>query len=186
MFAPDLIVVLDVVDHPRRHWTVSHEGRGLDFVLEIHVSGDKANDYEGNVERYARLGIPEYFLFDPPRGRLLGYRLPASHAPRAYTPVVPQGGLWQSTALELDLALEDGRLQFYQPDGGPLLDPTEWIDKLHGMVDAAVGRANEEARRAEEEARRAEEEARRARHILELNAKLAAKLRELGIDPEKL
>jgi Uma2 family endonuclease len=163
MFAPDLIAVLDVEDHPRRHWTVSDEGRGLDFVLEIHVSGDKKKDYETNVERFARLGILEYFLFDPPHGRLLGYRL--IEGGEAYEPLVPQGGLWRSRVLHLDLSLEEGRLQFSQPGGGTLLDPMEWIDKLRGMVDDAV---------------------RRAEAAAELNAKLAAKLRELGVDPDEL
>ena len=42
---------------------VSHEGEGLDFVLEVRVSGDRTKDFETNVKRYARLGIPEYFAF---------------------------------------------------------------------------------------------------------------------------
>jgi Uma2 family endonuclease len=170
MFAPDLIAVLDVEDHPREHWVVSHEGRGLDFVLEIHVKGDRTKDYDTNVERYARLGIPEYFLYDPPARRLLGYRLPA--AGKAYEPIVPQGGMWRSSALELDLSLEGERLQLSQPEGGVLLDPTEWIDRLRRMVDDAVSRAEDASRRAEEQAR--------------LNIKLAAKLRELGVDPDEL
>jgi len=69
VFAPDLIAVLDVDDHPREHWVVSHEGRGLDFVLEIHVEGDRTKDYETNVERFARLGVPEYLVYDSGHGR---------------------------------------------------------------------------------------------------------------------
>jgi Uma2 family endonuclease len=191
MFAPDLIAVLEVEDHPRDHWVVSHERRGLDFVLEIHVSGDKTKDFTTNVERFARLAVPEYFVYDPPARRLLGYRLMQSGA--AYEPIVPQGGLWRSSVLALDLSLERGRLQFAEPGGGVLLDPTEWIDRLRSMVDEVVARAEEasrraeaQARRAEEEARRAEEEARRADEVARINDKLAAKLRELGVDPDDL
>ena len=90
VFAPDVYVVADVPNHSRESWTVSYEGRGLDFVLEIHVKGDRAKDYVRNVERYARLGIPEYFLYDPPMRRLLGYRLP--NGGDKYEPIVPQEG----------------------------------------------------------------------------------------------
>ena len=41
MFAPDLIAVVDVETHERRSWVVSQEKKGLDFVLEINVSGDQ-------------------------------------------------------------------------------------------------------------------------------------------------
>lgn len=170
MFAPDLIAILDVEEGPRDHWTVSHEGKGLDFVLEIHVSGDRQKDYERNVSRYARLGIPEYFLFDPPLGRLYGFRLPAGET--TYEPIVPQAGYWRSIALELDLSLDGGRLQFTQIGGGVLLDPSEWIDRLRTMVDDALHRVEEAGRRAEQQAQRAR--------------KLADKLRELGIDPDEL
>lgn len=182
MFAPDLIAVLDVEDHPRPHWVVSHEGRGLDLALEIHVRGDRIKDYETNVVRYARLGIGEYFLYDPPARRLLGYRLvPGS---TSYEPIVPQAGFWRSTVLGLDFSLEGDRLQLSEPGGGVLLDPTEWIDRLRDMLDDAVARADEATRRATEIAHRADDEARRADALAAENARLAARLRELGHDPD--
>jgi hypothetical protein len=93
-----------------------------------------------------------------------------------YEPIVPQGGRWQSHVLGLDLVLDEGQLRFYH-GAAVLLDARELISRLSTMLDIATQRAEEEARRAEEEARRAEEEARRA-------ARYAARLRELGIDPE--
>ena len=64
---------------PRSHRAGSSptEGKGLDFVLEVHVAGDRRKDEKTNVERYARLGIQEYFYFDRTRLRLAGYRLPS-------------------------------------------------------------------------------------------------------------
>ncbi len=175
MFAPDLIAVVDVPTHPRPSWVVSHEGKGLDFALEVHVSGERKKDLERNVERFARLAIPEYFVFQPLPGRLLGYRLDAA-APGEYTPVLPQGGFWRSQVLGLDLALEDRGLRFYAGTA-PLLDAHELVERLSTMVDAAVTRAEDEARRAEDEARRAEDQAQRA-------DRLADRLRALGIDPD--
>jgi Uma2 family endonuclease len=176
VFAPDLLAVLDVGTHERRSWVTQHEGKGLDFVLEINASGNRRKDFEDNVLRYAQLQIPEYFAFDVSRARLVGWRLAAGTA-RTYEPIVPQGGRWPSQVLELDLSLEGGQLRFFSGNA-PLLDARELITRLSTMVDEALHRAEEEARRAEEEARRAEEEARRAE-------RLAARLRQLGVDPDE-
>lgn len=170
MLAPDLMAVLDVSDHERDHWTVSHEGRGLDFALEIHVRGRSTKDFVDNVERYARLGIQEYFAYAPRRGRLNGWRLPQRGA-RVYEPIVPQGGRWRSAVLDVDLAMEGGRLRFYH-GSAMLLDTRELIAKLSAMVDGATERAEREAERAEQAARRLE--------------RYAAALREAGIDPATL
>ena len=168
MFAPDLLAVMDVEDHERQSWVTSHEGKGLDFVLEINVSGNKKKDFEDNVVRYARLGIPEYFAFDVPQKRLLGWRLGSGDS-RNYDPIVPQGGRWPSRMLDLDLSLEGAQLRFFHGTAA-LLDAQELIVRLSTMVDEALHRAEQEARRAEDEARRAD--------------RLAARLRDLGVDPE--
>jgi hypothetical protein len=59
LFSPDILAVLDVETHERNSWIVADEGRGLDFVLEIHVAGDRSKDKKANVVRYASLGIRE-------------------------------------------------------------------------------------------------------------------------------
>ncbi len=177
MFAPDLIAVLDVGTHERDSWVVSAEGRGIDLALEILVRGDRKKDLEHNVERLARLGVPEYFIYEPLRRRITGHRLPSPDA-RAYTPIVPQGGRWPSRVLALDLGLDGDHLRFYA-GAAPLPDARELIEALTKMVDTSVERAEEEARRAEEEARRADAVAQRAE-------RLAAKLRELGVDPDEI
>lgn len=190
VFAPDLLAVLDVATHERRSWVSQHEGKGLDFVLEINVSGNRKKDFEDNVARYARLQIPEYFAFDVPRARLVGWRLEGEKA-RSYEPIVPQGGRWPSRILDLDLSLEGGQLRFFHGNA-PLLDARELIVRLSTMVDEALQRAEAEARRAEAEAHRAdaeanraEEETRRAEEETRRAERLAARLRQLGIDPDE-
>ena len=184
MFAPDLLAVLDAEPHERDHWTVSHEGRGLDVVLEIHVSGSAAKDFEDNVARYATLGIPEYFAYAPRRQRLVGWRL-ASAGARTYDPIAPHEGRWRSALLGLELALEDGRLRFYHGSAA-LLDATELIARLGAMADAATRRAEQEAQRAEQEAQRAEQEAQRAEQEAQRAERYAARLQQAGIDPEEI
>jgi hypothetical protein len=180
VFAPDVFAVLDVSRHERDRWVVSAERKGLDFVLEIFLSGDRKKDHEGNAERYARLGIPEYFLFDRGRLRLWSFRLAGPNA-STYTPILPQGGHFHVATLGLELAIVGDRLRFYAGDG-ELPDAEELIERLERAVDGLQTRAEEEARRAEEEARRAEEEARRAEEETRLRrdaeASLAAALAE--------
>lgn len=169
-FAPDLLAVTDVEPHERMSWVVADEGKGLDFVLEVHVAGDRRKDEKTNVERYARLGIPEYFYFDRTRHSLVGYRLPAGAGgaqARAYQRIVPQLGRLASGVLGLDLALDGDRLRFFAGNA-PLEDADEMIARLGSMLDKVIaGREDlasqlaEEQRLREEEQRLREEEQRR-------------------------
>jgi hypothetical protein len=166
MCAPDVLAVLDVETHERQKWMVAEEGKGLDLALEVLVSGNRRKDLEENVEAYASLGIPEYFVLDRSRLRLLGYRLPPSGG-RVYQPIVPQGGRYTSRVLGLDLRLEGTKLRFYQglaavPEASEMVATLErMMDDIEARARAAEERAEEEARLREEEARKREEEARR-------------------------
>lgn len=176
MFAPDLIAVLDVEDHLREKWVVSAEGRGLDLALEVYVSGERKKDLERNVERFARLGIPEYFIFEPRKGSLRGYRLKESGG--SYEPVVPQGGRWSSEVLGLDLVVSGALLRFYHGTA-PLLEAPELIEDLERRVGATQAREEALAEELEREKQRAEAQQERAE-------RLARRLRELGHDPGEL
>ena len=150
-FAPDLLAVTDVEPHERSSWVVAAEGKGLDWVLEVHVAGDRRKDEKTNVERYARLGIPEYFYFDRTRLHLTGYRLPEpTGAVRAsvYQRIVPQTGRFPSKVLGLDLALEGSRLRFLAGNA-PLEDADEMIARLGSMLDQGIARKEEAERLAE-------------------------------------
>lgn len=182
-FCPDILAVLDVETHERTSWVVAEEGRGLDLVIEIHVHGDPKKDFELNVWRYARLGIPEYFVFDRPRARLSGWRL--RPGAREYERIMPQAGRFASEVLGLDLVVEGTALRLWSGTA-PLLFMDELVDKLNLMVtelvearDTAQRRAEEEARRAELEARRAEQEALRADALAVDNASLREQLEKL-------
>jgi Uma2 family endonuclease len=154
-FAPDLLAVVDVEDHLRDKWVVSAEGKGLDWVMEVHVGGDRKKDAERNVARYARLGIPEYFLYDRARNQLLAHRLPGPGA-TAYGPIVPQHGRYESRVLGLEIEVAQDRLRFFAGTT-MLLETDELIARLEQMLEQVQQRADEEARRSEEEARRREE-----------------------------
>ena len=90
-FAPDLVAVVDIpVGEERNTWHVEREGRGIDLALEVLFHGDQKKDLRANVERYARLGIPEDFVFDGKRSRISAWRL--SPGQGRYAPIAPQYG----------------------------------------------------------------------------------------------
>jgi Uma2 family endonuclease len=165
MFAPDLIAVLDAEPHERLRWVVAEEGKGLNFAMEVTLHGSRHKDLERNVERFARLGIPEYFAFDRRQCRLHGWRLADSGQ---YAVIVPQLGRWESMVLGLELAIEDGRVRFYTgtavvPELQELLSRANALtDSLQDRLALAERLAEEEKERAEQEKERAEQEKERA------------------------
>jgi Uma2 family endonuclease len=170
-FAPDIMAVLGVEDpgdaDERDAWVVVDEGKGLDLALEVWHRGNQHKDFVRNVETYARLGIPEYFIYDRRNQRLLGYRLPSPGAKR-YRPLRSRFGRYTSEVLGLDLAVLGGTLRFFQ-GAAEIFDSEELIDQLGRMVEelegrwgAAEARAEQEQARAEQEQARAEQEQARA------------------------
>ncbi|HEX8434686.1 Uma2 family endonuclease [Archangium sp.] len=176
-FAPDLLVVLDVEAHLRGKWVVSHEGKGLDWVMEVHVGGDRKKDAEHNVRRYARLGIPEYFIYDRARERLEAYRLPSPEA-REYVRIEPRQGRYTSEVLGLELQLEAAKLRFWAGNA-LLLESEELIDRLREMLEGVQRRVDEEAEQLAEEVRRREEEVRRREEAERRLAELQGELERL-------
>jgi hypothetical protein len=151
VFEPDILVVLDVPqpeDDPRMAWVVVEERKGLSLVLEVLHQGDRNKDLVANVERYARLGIPEYFVYDRLWQRVHGYRLPGPDA-RRYQRIVPQGGRYPSAVLGLDLAVGGGKLQFFY-GMAELFGTTDLIGQLKGMIEDLEERSEQAQAQAEQ------------------------------------
>lgn len=182
-FAPDVLAVFDVVPHKRGKWVVDLEKRGLDFVLEVMVTSQE-KDLKTNVDRYARLGIPEYFVLDRVRRRLHGFRLPSPQS-RQYERVVPQDGRWHSAVMGLSLGFELDKLRFFSgsaflPGSLELLDRanramTEAM-RRHEAVDGALVDA---LRELEEQRQQREEQRQQLEEQRQLAATAEAKIREL-------
>jgi hypothetical protein len=183
MFAPDLIAVLDVEPHERASGVVAQEGRGLDFALEVTLSGSRRKDLEENVVRFAALGIREYFVFDRPQRRILGYRL--SQAGSAYDPILPQQGRWGSNVLGLELGIEESRFRFYVgsavvPEASELVARAHQLsDKLQDKIAELEGLLQQADERIELEQRQRELE-QRQRELAE------RRVRELEVELERL
>ncbi len=143
-FAPDILAVLDVEqveDDERMSWVVADEGKGVDLVIEVLHKGNRDKDLVENVDRYAQVGISEYFIYDRLRQQVRGYRLPTPKAGR-YQPIMPQLGHYRSGVLGLDLAVIGNTLRFLSGEA-TLPISADLIDRLQGMVANLETKADE-------------------------------------------
>jgi Uma2 family endonuclease len=172
-FTPDLLAVLDVEepeDDERMSWVVADEGRGLDLVIEVLHKGDRDKDLVENVELYAHLGIPEYFVYDRGRQQIHGFRL-STPAPGRYQRIVPQLGHYRSTVLGLDLAIIGNALRFLAGEA-ELPGSDELLRRIQGMMESLDAKAEQAEAQAEQARNRAEqaqaqgERSRAARDVL--------------------
>ena len=76
---PDVFLVFGVPDRARDSYRVSNEGKVPDFVLEVASKGTYQKDLRSKKDKYERMGVREYCVFDPKgdmhRPRLQLYRL---------------------------------------------------------------------------------------------------------------
>ena len=63
--SPDVMVVRGVTKEQRRTYKLWEEGRVPEVVFEISSRSTWGDDWHIKFQLYARLGIKEYFLFDP-------------------------------------------------------------------------------------------------------------------------
>lgn len=154
VFTPDVLAVVGVVepeDDPRMAWVVVDEGgKGLDLVIEVLHHGSRSKHLIDNVERYARLGIPEYFVYDRLHQQLHGYHL-TDERTRRYQRIVPQLGRYASAVLGLDLAIQEGMLRFFYgmaelPGTGDLIGR---LNRMVAYLEARSGVAQAQAEAAQ-------------------------------------
>lgn len=172
--APDCMVILGVGNHERRSFKTWIEGAVPSVVLEF--SSDETIDEDLHAKRtlYARLGVAEYFLFDPLGEcldpRLQGFRLEGGE----YIELVPDAdGSLISHVLGLRLIAEGILLRAIDlRTNRPLLTNeektaelargTEQTERERRRAEQELQRAEQERQRAERERQRAEQERQRA------------------------
>jgi Uma2 family endonuclease len=167
-FAPDVWVAIGAPKRVRRVYKYWEEPAPPTFVLEVSSRGTWVEDHGNKKAICARLGVLEYFLFDPEAEYLnpvlQGFRLVAGQ----YERIEPNAdGNLESHALGLELRSEGERIRFLDSNGLPLAHYDELADQLN---EAEVRRKEAEARRKEAEARRKEAEAGRSEVASELEA----------------
>ncbi|KKD38289.1 Uma2 family endonuclease [Limnoraphis robusta] len=182
---PDFFVVLNTSRQPRKSWVVWEEGGKYPNVIIELLSKSTANvDRTNKKEIYQDIfRTPEYFWFSPETLEFKGFGLLQG----TYEELQPneQGRLW-SKQLNLFLGVYEGKLRFFTPEGELVPTPEESAKTEKQQRETAEQRvieAEETSRKTQEELE-AERQQRQAEQ--QRNERLAAKLRELNIDPDTL
>ncbi len=162
--APDVMVAIGRPKGDRgsyKQW--EEDGVAPQVVFEIWSPG---NTKEAKTEKFAfydYFGVEEYYTYDPDAKAMVGWLRQAERL----EPIAEMDE-WVSLRLGVTFRLAEGEWNLYHPNGEPFED---YVD-LYTDREAARAAKEEDERKAEAE-RGAKEAA-------------WAKLRELGIDPEKL
>lgn len=178
-FVPDLIVLLDSDQRERRVLKLWEERSSPNFVLEVTSKSTRGKDQGGNLDRYARLGIVEYFQFDPASVYLLpalqGYRLQPNGR---YLPIVSdKRGQVVSEQLGIVFALNsDGGLELRDQASGELLLTEAETERQAKERERKAKESEQEATRRERFRKEQEQQAREEeyRRRLEAEAQLEA------------
>jgi Uma2 family endonuclease len=146
--APDVMVILGVGNHERRTFKTWEEGAVPTVIFEVSSDETYEEDLHGKREVYQRLGVAEYFLFDPLGDcldpRLQGFRLEDGQ----YVALTPEadGGL-TSEQLGVRLVPQGMMLRLIDPrTGQPLLTSQEKSERLREETQRADALAAEVAR----------------------------------------
>ena len=168
--APDVAVIKGVSYRPTtRSWSIGRSGPAPQVVFEIASEETWKKDLADKPAKYARMGVQEYFAYDPHESplpasknrRLFGWQLDQdSRTMREMTPG-RNGALW-SHYLQSWLVPDGAILRLY--------DDNNQMRLTYGEAEAQQKQA--EAQRADAAVQQAEA--------------LAKKLRSLGIDPDQL
>ena len=162
--APDVFVVFGVEKRRRPNYRLWEEGRAPAFVIEVASPSTWRDDVGWKRSVYARLGVREYWRYDPAGehlpARLQGERLTRAGYVRQPAETAPDGTLTlRSRTLGLELRAAPGReMRFRDPATGAELRSHD--EEAEGRLEAEARAADAEARAADAEARAADAEAR--------------------------
>ena len=171
--APDVFVIFGVPDHDRMSYRLWEEGKAPDFALEVASESTWREDLGRKRDLYAKLGIGEYWLFDPQgeffdpplRGLVL------QNGEYGELPGRMENGVrvLRSRVLGLDLRAEGSALRFRNPVTG---------EDLRTLEEETAARQRAEAQRDQEA--KAHQRAQAANRSAQArNAELEAQVRAL-------
>jgi len=152
-FSPDVYVVLGVQKKLRdTYMTWKEGGRVPSFVLEMTSASTKDEDLGAKKKKCERLGVREYFMFDPYceylSPQIQGFRL--EHGQYVQIPPDDHGRVF-SDVLNYALGANDElRITVYDPRTG------EALPRMDELFRREAERAEREAERAQHQAERAQ------------------------------
>jgi len=189
---PDVFVVVGVPKLPLRdNWLVWQEGRAPDFVLEVTSRTTRREDEGRKRLLYQRLGVSEYWQYDPTGDYLDPVLKGARLVDGFYRPIAttfgPDGAPRLASALGLELHVVRGGLRLFDPSRGRHLPVFE---EETVRADAAEHRAETAEHQAEEAKRYAAAVERHMaaveRHIATVQRQVAAAERQVAAAERQL
>ena len=167
---PDVFVALNVSKRVRESWVTWQEGKPPDVVIEILSKSTGMKDRKPKLKVYQdKLKAPEYVWYNPRNGHLVAFELVEGE----YRRIEPDRKK-RLRSRQLDLLLVRWRGVYRGVEG-------RWV--RYATLDGVLLPTPDEV--ADEERRRSDEERRRAQGERGRADRLAARLREMGIDPEE-
>ncbi|MBE9195954.1 Uma2 family endonuclease [Synechocystis sp. PCC 7339] len=155
--APDAMVALGRPKGKRGSYRQWEEDNTApQVVFEILSPGNRAKEMIRKLQFYERYGVNEYYVYDPDDNELTGLQRGENGLEMIET--IED---WTSPLLGIRFLLTPDTLEIYYPDGRKFLTTVEFNQEMAKEKQ----RANEEQQRAD---------------------RLAAKLKELGVDPEEI
>ncbi|MGH2496740.1 MAG: Uma2 family endonuclease, partial [Ktedonobacteraceae bacterium] len=195
---PDVTVIKGVAyQSTTRSWRVGKSGPAPQVVFEIASQETWKKDLDEKPDRYARMGVQEYFAYDPHEfplpasrnRRLFGWQLDQDSQTMQEMLPGSNGARW-SHHLQSWLVPDGAMLRLYDRNGQMRLTRAEDADQraliADQRADMAVQQAEAEAMRVQAEAQRAEAAIQQAEAEARRSQALAEKLRSLGIDPDQV
>jgi Uma2 family endonuclease len=177
--APDVMVIPGVEDREQRSFMTWLENGAIPTVIfEMASKNTWREDVGPKYELYQRLGVKEYFIFDPEtkyvRPPLQGFRL----RKKAYQSIKPAAdGSLVSKELGVHIAREKRMLRLADVETGKLiLTRKEQAEQAQQRADEQQRQAEEQRQRAEQAQQQAVEERHRADEAEAENARLRALL----------
>jgi Uma2 family endonuclease len=174
------------------------DGIAPQVVFEILSPGNRPAELIEKLRFFERYGVEEYYQYDPENGPLKAWKRGESGLEE-----IPQTYGYKSPRLGITFLPGEGpdNLKLIAPSGRPLETYEELYESRETQeqrvkvaakraeaekkrAEAEKKRAEAEKKRAEVEKKRAEVEKKRAQAANERAERLAAKLRELGIEPD--
>lgn len=157
--APDVFVVRGVSKEQRHIYKLWQEGHAPEVVFEISSRKTWGDDLHRKFQLYARLGVKEYFIFDPEYDYLpeplLAFRLEDG----LYEKIEVRDGRVLSQALGLEVVNTGETLRLFDPASGQFLPTREEESDALRQAEAEARMQAEARAQAEAEARqRAEAE----------------------------
>lgn len=188
--APDLAVIKGVEFRHGKSWAVGRTGPAPQVVFEILSEETWKKDLREKPDKYASMGVQEYFAYDPNEPplrrntstRLRGWRLDARRKEMVEIAANETGWLW-SEHLESWLVPDQTYLRLYDREHKMRLTGEEAqarrVEEAGELIEDALERVEKAIKQAEVVTQQAEKAIRHAQV-------LAEKLRSLGINPDEL